>query len=238
MIQKSLLIFCLSTLAVNTFAQQDSTFNRKVILKFNPLECLIGSIDGEIGVSIQMPVIKGIDLDFGLGKNIYENGIGTGYTIRAGGYHFINQKNYISLQFFYRRWRSNNIEFYNQGGGLSQKDAENLDQDPSNANDESINPIWEISPVSEGPGIPAYTIDNAIINVFAVDFLYGKQMPLFRSRHFVFEDYIGGGFRIKNISLQQISYQWDHVNYYTNRSTSYSTWVPDMKLGFMIGYKF
>ncbi|MGP8214487.1 MAG: hypothetical protein ACLQQ4_02880 [Bacteroidia bacterium] len=245
--KKNLVILGLVFLyATTVFAQQDSTFKRGVIIKINPPEILLGAANfGEIGGFIQIPVNKNIDIQFGFGINNYgsnssddvnANGSILGYVIRAGLYHFLSEKKYISLQFFYRKWNDNNIEFYIPPSGSLQA-AENADEDPSNTNDGIINPYSVISPLN-GDNTYGYTIDNAIINVYALDFVYGKQIPIFHSRHFIFEYYFGGGLRVKNITLHEIMYQVLGTNYNSTKSYTYNALFPDIKAGIMFGFKF
>ena len=233
MIKKPLFIFSLSLLlAINVFAQKDSIPSRRVILKLNPTQCFLQNL----GASIQIPIITNWDIQLGLESNVGYDGE-LGYTSRIGICHFLSKKTYISFLLFYRHWKDYNINFYDSAP-VNQISVESADEHASNTDDEVINPYSGFGSVDEGTGVPAYTIDNAIINVFGLDCVYGKQLPIFHSRHFIFEDYIGGGFRIKSIALQQFGHQYDHINYTSSKSASYFTLVPDAKLGFMIGYKF
>lgn len=245
--KKPLIIIFLSLLiTASLFAQHDSVIKRGVILKINPLENILGAAEiGEIGGVVQIPITHDYAFQLGFGINPYgynsndinSYGIVSGYTIRGGLFHFLNQRKYISFQFSYRRWIDNNVEFFCDQA-FNQQSVENADETLSNTNDVIINPSASIFPldVNEEEN-ENHTIDNAIINVYTFDFVYGKQIPLFHSKHFIFEYYMGGGFRVKDIMVQELQYQWDHVNYFPSKTASYTTWVPDVKLGIMIGFK-
>ncbi len=233
----------------HAIAQKDTGFFENIIVKINPT--LIGTAilqEGEYGGVIQIPLFEGkdlssnygnMDVSIGYGYNksfdpITAKGApqpnGTGYTIRGGIYYFLKKEN-ISFQFFQRRWNINGIY--------------DLGKVPGDPEDNIISPSTLIS--SEG-NLPIYYLDNAVVNVYSADVVFGNQFPHHRKLgHLFFEWFIGAGIRYKAIDIEELgSYDPNTAPgngnpgiYYPLQSPIYfkeTKIYPDFKLGFMVGF--
>jgi hypothetical protein len=266
--KKSLIICFIVFWANSLFAQNDNRFFRNIIVKINPTLIGTGILqDGEYGGIIQFPLIRNarknvttywededghfhqdknidsishrnIDAFIGGGYNLNSDlsafsnePNGVGYTIR-GGFYFYQRKHYFSFQFFFRRWNINGIY------GIGAYYADTWEND-------IINPYGTIFDYTDD--LNFYQVDNAVVNVYAADVLYGFQFPRHRKPgRLFFECFIGAGIRVKNEELEEVE-TYDHSTplphgtpgtYYPVSTPSYSSAegvYPDVKLGFMVG---
>lgn len=199
--------------------------------------------EGEYGGIIQFPIkrtegqngiFKNMDAYIGGGYNRSMDPTtaapepnGTGYTIRAGIYCYKQKNKYLSLQLLYRHWDIKGI--YNADGLI----------------DNIISPSTLIFDAIESP-IDA--LENAIVNVYSADVVYGEQYPRqHKAGRVFFEWFVGGGIRLKLIKYEVLgNYDPNTASlggvpavYYPLSTPQYfNGWkiVPDFKLGIMIGF--
>lgn len=251
-------------LAANLVAQndksthRDSAFIRGITLEVNPtlvLTELTRTGMGEIGAYIHKPLNNNISIYLGGGYSSYENyvtklieggGHGTynsseslvpGYTLRAGVCYFLDTKIYISVQLMYRKWGT--LDSVNTYSGALDNGL--------------LSPYSYLFPIQttngaygNGPPYP-YDVDNVTMTSYGIDVIFGHQTPLFKSKHFIFEYYLGAGVRLHSYSIEKIGRYDDYLNtagqveYKALPTPSYSnelTIYPDLKFGCMFGYKF
>jgi hypothetical protein len=243
----SFLICFILFLAYSLFAQDDSSKQKNIIVKINPTligTAILSGAEGERGVIIQFPVkgrlrgtlskYRSIDAFIGFGYNqnsdTYTNAgepNATGYTIR-GGFYFYREKKYLSVQFSFRTWNIKGI--YDVYG-----------QDPV---DNIISPSTAISDFID---MPFYSLENAIVNVYSADIVYGNQFPHQRkSGRLFFEWFVGTGLRFKTIKYEELGTYNPNASpnsgfpviYYPLSTPNYSSETklfPDFKLGIMVG---
>lgn len=251
--KKKLFILTISLLLVaNLFAQRgsiahkDSAFKRKVILEVNPALLIGVTGENEFGVYAQIPINNYVVILAGGGLNVYYSGFGTGninmsygYSIRTGVSYFFNKKSYISIQLMYRKWitQFDNVSYY----------AEGFNNGILNPYDGIFN-TPQTSSGLYGDGRPyPYDVDNVIMTSYGIDIVYGRQIPLFRAKHLIFEYYAGAGVRLNSYSIEKFGRYDDYLNvqdqiqYRPLTTPAFSSEMIgyfDMKLGFLIGYKF
>ncbi|HXP49423.1 MAG TPA: hypothetical protein VN922_05690 [Bacteroidia bacterium] len=240
-----LLLLSISLIAQNDKSiYKDSTSRRGITLEINPT-LLIETLaeEGEYGLYGQIPVGEnGIRILVGGGFNITNSGgegLTHGYSFRPGVSFPLNKKIYISIQLMYRKWLGILDSVANYSGVF---------------NNSLLNPFvgffgspqTSTGPYGNGGRLP-YDVDNVTMTSYGIDVVFGRQVPLFKSEHFVFEWYIGAGIRLHSYSIEKIGRYDDYLNVsgqvqyeplptpiYSNQVSVY----PDLKLGCMIGYKF
>lgn len=216
---------------INSGTKDTTRLGQTILLKINPTL----AATWEWGGAIEMSLGKGVYGFVGGGYNFWENK--PGYTIRTGLYflHSTTEKQrgkagksytetirkFTSLQFFYRRW----------------PDILNI----IGTDDPNITPFGAIFSSSNNG---AYDVDvyNASSKVGALDFTWCKQTTIGRSKHFLFEKFIGFGVRMKYIqTVTTGNYdQNGNLHQYQVSDYSYSNYItvlPYIRLGFNIAYK-
>ena len=222
--------------------RQDTSFWGNVIIKINPMLIATGTTAvGEYGGIIQFPIeiLKNMDAYVGGGYNQNFDSYtaatqpnGKGYTMRAGVYYQMKKKKYVSFQFFYRRWNIKSI-YETEDGPI----------------DNITNPLTFLGDTYDVEHSIVTDFDNAKVNIYAVDIIYGKQYrPRGNRGGLFFEWFIGGGLRYKAIdfeelgnynSLTYLSYGITPGTYQpfnTPMHVAETSIYPDVKLGFMIGF--
>ncbi len=211
------------------------------------LPSIIGII-GEFGGDIQMSLNENTAIFIGGGYDItypvynpqtnapgYSLAPSGGYTIRVGEYVFFKKQNYISLQFFYRKWLPTTV--FDYGGGPSGNGPTTDYAD----NYQLLNGISGDESATAG-----YCVEKCSITVATLDLLYGKQILKGNQKHFLFEWYIGIGVRFKTIYTEQfgqfgqggLTFSTGPYLPYTPPINSISNSSSfDFKLGIMLGYK-
>lgn len=240
--KSSLTILFSITVSVIGFAQRhigqnasntnDTThLGQTVLLKLNPTL----AATWEWGGAIEMSLGKGVYGFVGGGYNFWENK--PGYTIRTGLYFFHSTtekqrekagksytetiRKFTSLQFFYRRWP----DIINIIGN-------------SDPNITPFGALFSPSYIGESYDVDVY---NANSKVGALDFTWCKQTTIGRSKHFLFEKFIGFGVRMKYIQTVTTGYydQKGNLNQYQISDYSYYNYItvlPYIRLGFNIDY--
>jgi hypothetical protein len=238
-------------LRINLIAQndkriyKDSASGRGITLEINPTLLLSAvAFQGEYGIYGQIPLgNNGILILAGGGLNTSYLGGGFtkwtyGYIIRTGVSFPLNKDVYISVQLMYRKWGT--LDSVSNYSGV-------FDNSLLNPFDGLFNsPQRSTGPYGNGDPLP-YDVDNVTMTSYGIDVVFGRQVPLFKSKHFVFEWYIGAGVRLHSYSIEKIGRYDNYLNtsgqveYEPSATPIYSNEVsvyPDLKLGCMIGYKF